>query len=206
MRYENLEGKRFGNLKVLNFEGVNKNQKATWLCKCDCGNTKTIIAGNLKNGKSISCGCVQKDILRNNRKTHGKSNTSLYKLFSGIKRRCLNKNDSNFNNYGGRGIEICEEWLNDYDSFYSWANENGYKEGLSIERIDNDKGYNPNNCKWIEMSEQSKNRRCNKYIEINGDIKTISEWARLVGIDRNTISRRLKRGISGENLIKRGRV
>ena len=123
-----------------------------------------------------------------------------------MKDRCFNPNNVSYANYGGRNINVCDEWKYDFETFKEWAFKNGYKEGLSIERIDNNKGYSPNNCKFISRLDQNKNRRINKYITIDGETKTISEWSRIVGINRNTISRRISKGIQGKDLISKERV
>ena len=132
---------------------------------------------------------------------HGLTKTPLFRTWSNAKSRCCDKNSTPFMDYGGRGITICEEWLNDFQAFYDWAMENGYKEGLTLDRIDNNKGYSPENCRWTTIKEQSNNRRSNKHLEFRGESKTISQWADTMGIDKETIYKRLKNGWEVEKAL-----
>lgn len=123
---------------------------------------------------------------------HGLSNHPLYKTWKRMKNRCYNSKCKDYKDYGGRGITICDLWRDDFVEFFYWALEHGWKNGLSLERIDCNKGYCPENCKWIPLSEQSKNRRTNRFITYNGETHTISEWSRIMGIARKTLELRLK--------------
>ncbi|WP_462409367.1 hypothetical protein [Neobacillus sp. Marseille-QA0830] len=133
---------------------------------------------------------------------HGLSNTRIHSLWRKIKDRCNNPKASNYKNYGGRGIKMCEAWGNDFLSFYKWAIENGYEDHLSIERIDVNGNYEPLNCKWITMNEQCRNKRSTKYAVINGEKKPLIEWAELYGISYKTITTRWYRGLRGCALIE----
>ena len=124
-------------------------------------------------------------------KTHGMTNTRLYRIWINIKTRCLNKKDNHYNRWGGRGITICEEWLNDFMNFYDWAMVNGYQENLSIDRIDNNGNYEPNNCRWSTIKEQNRNQRTNNLITYNGETLCLIEWAEKIGIKSNTLWNRL---------------
>lgn len=161
-KINNLVGKQFGRLTVIKYDGSNKNGRALWLCQCDCGNTKTILGSSLLNGSTLSCGCYNKELVKKTNIKHNKSYSKLYKVWQGMKTRCYNKNFIYYCNYGGRGITICKEWLNDFEIFYKWAISNGYKEGLTIDRINNDGNYEPNNCRWITRAEQNRNQRKTK--------------------------------------------
>lgn len=153
----NLVGRKFGKLKVLRHCGRERIVK--WKCLCECGNIKIIRGGDLKAGKIKSCGCSRYDSLIKRNTTHGQSKTRLYRIWRGLFKRCYNKNSTDFKNYGARGISIYQNWKKNFIKFYNWSYENGYKDNLTIERVNNDKGYYPSNCKWITKKEQSANKR-----------------------------------------------
>lgn len=161
-----LTGKRFGRLTVVYLDHKKPRKDGGnilfWFCKCDCGNEVVVRGDNLRSGNTTSCGCFARDNTSNIKKTHGKRNTRLYGVWENIKSRILNKNDEAYPNYGGRGLTICSEWLNDFMSFYNWSVQNGYSENLTIDRINNDKGYYPENCRWVGRHIQSSNRRTPK--------------------------------------------
>lgn len=129
--------------------------------------------------------------------THGQSHTRLYKIWMGIKLRCCNKNHNTYKNYGAKGITICDEWIHDFSAFYDWSYKNGYNDGLTIDRIDNSKGYSPDNCRWATYPEQALNKSTNKHLTINGQTKTIKEWSDIYGIAQNAVYRRLDAGWDG---------
>lgn len=194
-----LKNQRFGRAIVLK-RVENKGRYVRWLCKCDCGNEFVALTQHLRNGSVKSCGCLLKEIagqkfIKLNTK-HGKHKTRLYKIWAAIKGRCFNKNNLAYKNYGGRGITICDEWINNYPAFEIWANENGYNDTLTIDRIDVNGNYEPSNCRWATRQEQQNNRRACRYITYNGKTKTIAEWARILNIPANRIWHRLDRGWS----------
>lgn len=156
-RIKDISGMRFGKLIVLSL--ANEEGPAKWLCKCDCGNTNIIKGASLLNGSTTSCGCIQKMAaaeIGHASRTHGDSKTPLYRVWRGIKTRTENPNCDHYEWYGKRGIRMCQEWREDFAVFKEWALRNGYKNGLSIDRIDNDQGYSPENCRWITISENVK--------------------------------------------------
>lgn len=161
-KINDLTGKKFGRLKVIEYYGSNKNGRALWLCQCDCGNTKVIVGNSLINKVTTSCGCYNKEHSKNIHTKHSMSYSKLYKVWQGMKTRCYNPNFMYYKNYGGRNITICDNWLNDFSAFYEWAINNGYKEGLTIDRINNNGNYEPNNCRWVTRAEQNRNKRYNK--------------------------------------------
>ena len=132
---------------------------------------------------------------------HGQRRTKLYGVWCTMKSRCNNKNTRSYKDYGGRGIKVCEEWFNSFGSFYEWSIQNGYKEGLQIDRIDNNGNYCPENCRWITRKENMNNTSKNVFLEYNGDTKTLSQWSDIVGTSEKLISERLKRGWSAEQAL-----
>lgn len=154
-----LTGQRFGRLVVVERVGTD-GRYPTWLCKCDCGNTIITRGTHLRRGDTQSCGCLHRETFIH--KTHGGKCSRLYSIWRGMKTRCYNKNFAQYHNYGGRGITICAEWLHDFETFYDWAISHGYRDDLTIDRIDNDKGYSPENCRWVTIKAQQKNRRNNR--------------------------------------------
>lgn len=145
----------------------------------------------VKNGHTLSCGCLQKEKLSQASKTHGQTNSRLYRIYNGMKNRCYNKKQPSYSNYGGRGITICDEWLHSFAVFQSWALANGYSNDLSIDRIDNDKGYSPENCRWATRTEQNENTRNNHLVTIDGETQPLSAWARERGLNYHTVSFRI---------------
>jgi len=172
---KDLTGQRFGKLYVVCFFEKTKARATRWKCICDCGNTKIVRSDHLVSGATKSCGCIVKK--------HGQYNTKLYSVWSGMLKRCFSPTNRNFKYYGARGISVCDEWHNNFIVFSKWATENGYKEGLAIDRIDNDGHYSPQNCRWVTSKENANNRSTNRIVEHEGLRKTVSEWASTFGID-----------------------
>lgn len=170
-------GERFGRLTVIVDGGVSKNHETLAVCKCDCGNEKTISYSKLLSGQTRSCKCIQGELRRKMHTVHGGHGTKLYRVWTNMRIRCLSKKHLNYKHYGGRGITIFEGWVNDYLSFKEWAESNGYQDGLEIDRIDVDGHYTPENCRWVTDKENSNNRRSNHFLTIFGETKTIAEWA-----------------------------
>lgn len=174
-----LTGQRFGRLTVLkradDLIQPSGQHKTQWLCKCDCGNVLTVQGNNLKNGHTKSCGCYLTD--NPSHAKHNKCSTRLYKCWKHIKQRCYDKKAKGYADYGGREITVCDEWLHDFQAFYDWAMTNGYKDDLTIDRIDNNKGYSPDNCRWATKKEQANNKRNNHLITYNGKTQTLAQWA-----------------------------
>lgn len=161
-KFLDIKNKRFGRLVALERDKTSKRTK--WLCKCDCGNEKLIQLTHLQSGATTSCGCYQKEIANKSNSKHNKTHTSLHNRWKSMRQRCLNPNNKSYKNYGARGISICEEW-SDFNNFYNWALNSGYEENLELDRIDNNKGYTPQNCHWVTSLENNHNRRNTSLID-----------------------------------------
>lgn len=188
----NICGKKFNRLTVIKRVSNSKNHHSRWLCECDCGNKKIVIGTNLTRGITKSCGCLAIENGKQSNLKHGKSKTRLYHIFNNIKQRCYNMNNQAYYRYGSRGITMCQEWLNDFGSFYDWAMTNGYKDNLTIDRIDNNGNYEPSNCRWVDYKTQSNNVRNNIIYELDGVYHTLSEWCDIFNMPYKTVYRRLK--------------
>lgn len=185
-----LTGQRFGRLTVI-CRADTKSKDVKWLCKCDCGNECITKGIYLRTGDTKSCGCIAKQLLVNRNYKHGKRHTRLYNIWRDIIRRCESATRYAHEYYHDKGITICEEWRNDFLAFYNWAMNNGYSDDLTIDRIDTDKNYEPNNCRWVTMKVQGNNKSNNFHISYNGETHTLSEWADITGIKRLTIRARI---------------
>ena len=196
-------GRRFGRLTVIDESGRDKYNNATWICKCDCGNvTRPISSTALRSGNTRSCGCYKIDKCAERLTTHGMSRTRLYKIWQNMNNRCYIESCGRFGRYGGRGITVCDEWRNSFESFRDWALANGYRDNLTIDRKDNDKGYSPDNCRWATRREQQNNRECSIVVEVNGEPRTLSSLAIEHGVKYHTLWRRYIRGATGPDLIR----
>ena len=185
-------GKRFGKLVVIAKGEKGLNRENRWICRCDCGNITQSISGYaLRKGDTKSCGCFRNEQSSIRNSKHRLSNTRLYNIWSGMKKRCLNKKNHAFKNYGGRGISVCEEWRNSFEAFFEWAVSHGYTDELTIDRIDNNGNYEPSNCRWVTMKDQQSNKR-KIMVEENGELKTVAQIAAESNVSQATIYRRLK--------------
>lgn len=206
-RLQDLSGMRFGRLTAIKLSSKRSGRKTYWLCKCDCGREKTVRTDILKNGSTLSCGCLKKEQDKVNllsgqgRVKHGYSKTRLYHIWRSMHNRCNNSKDKRFERYGSRGISICSDW-DDINNFVQWALENGYADNLSIDRINVNGNYEPDNCRWANISVQANNKTNNVLINYDGQTRTISEWAKQYNLNRDLISNRYKRGILPPRLFE----
>ena len=190
MKKLDLTNQKFNRLTVLELSDK-RGKKVMWKCRCDCGNITFVETCNLRGNRTKSCGCYKMDGLLSRSTKHNQRHTKLYEVWKGIKQRCLNSNHKAFKNYGGRGISICDEWKDNFSSFYNWAMQNGYSDELSIDRINNDGNYEPNNCRWVDRKTQANNTRTNHFITYNNETHTIAEWSRILNIKYSVILYRL---------------
>ena len=192
----NMTGERYGRLLVVEQNKTDKRGEVWWLCRCDCGKTVAVRGSYLRTGATKSCGCLHQDSITK----HGMSDTRLYSIWHAMNQRCSNKNNERYDSYGGRGITVTPEWRN-FESFRDWALANDYQDDLTIDRIDNDGNYCPENCRWITNKAQQNNRRNNRIIEFNGEKKNIQEWAEKCAINPRTIRKRLQKGWTIERAL-----
>ena len=197
-----LKGQQFGRLTVISFAGTDKNGKALWNCQCECGNKTTVRLDKLSNGETKSCGCIRREKTRKRATTHGNSKKRLYRIWCGILHRTGNENAIEYDRYGGRGIYICKEWKESFEEFEKWALENGYTGKLTIDRMDNDKGYSPENCRWTDWKTQENNKSNVKKYEYKGELKTITELAEMADIRTDTLRERIKRGMDIQKAVE----
>lgn len=193
-KFKDISGQKFGRLTALH-RLHNTKGKTKWLCVCDCGNLKEIYLEYLTRGDTRSCGCLHDE---GNHKTHGKRHTRIYKIWADMKKRCYNVNSKSYPNYGGRDIVVCSEWLNDFMAFYNWSVLHGYADNLTIDRINVNGNYEPNNCRWVTVKQQCRNKRNNRRYTINGVIHCLSEWCEILGLNFTTVYSRLY--LQGKNI------
>ena len=197
--YESAVGKKYNRLTVLS-EFRKDNQ--VWVhCLCDCGNTKDILRRVVTSGRTKSCGCYAKEVSRKRVYKHGLSESRLQRIYSSMMHRCYRLKDDSYSYYGGRGIVVCEEWKNDRATFFKWAMGNGYSDKLTIDRIDSNGNYEPNNCRWVTYKEQQRNKNNNRYLKYDGRIQAASAWAEEYNISNETLYQRLGRGWSIEKAL-----
>lgn len=199
---KDIAGQRYGKLTVIqraeNHITSGGYPVTMWMVRCDCGNVKVVRGSDLKAGRIHSCGCMIKEdpVARK----HGGSGTKLYKIYHGMRSRCYNPKNKDYQHYGAKGVIIAPAWST-FQEFQKWAVENGYRDGLSIDRIDVDGNYSPDNCRWVEMREQHDNTTRTIRLTCNGVTKTIGEWASEIGISARTLRRRKMLGWEDEKII-----
>lgn len=216
---KDLAGEKIGRLKVLREETyiTRKGESIRgYLCHCDCGNEKVISRARLISGKTNSCGCLIKEFnqskkgndywkYRNKKRESNikgdKTKERLHRIWKNMKQRCTNPNFPDYKKYGARGITICVEWKDSFQAFYDWSISNGYCNDLTIDRIDNDKGYSPDNCRWADKETQDSNKRTNRYITYKGVTKTATQWAKVLGVHPESILSRMRKNLPKEDVL-----
>lgn len=209
-KYRELIGKKFGKLTIVDVKtkqlyypnGSKNGLDVEYVCQCECGNTTLVKRYRLLEGKTMSCGCLRKELSKKRKTKHGLCYTRLNRIYNEMKNRCLCKTSDKYKYYGGRGISICEDWKNDFRSFYDWALENGYSDKLTIDRINNDGNYEPSNCRWATRCQQSQNTRRTR----NYKGKCLSEWWRYFNMPYSrfySLARKLGLGGAVEHLLSK---
>ena len=200
-----LTGEHFGYLTVIKRGEPAKRHDgrfdSTFICQCKCGSIITVKGVTLKNGNTTSCGCKRRESVGEIKRTHGQSKTRLYRIWSKMRQRCYNPNMGDYIDYGARGITVCDEWASDYMAFSKWAYENGYDDTLTLDRVDVNGKYCPENCRWATRKEQANNKRVTRYFTFNGETKSVSEWSDIVGIQSKTILKRINLGWTVERAL-----
>lgn len=181
-----LTGRTFGRLKVIGFAGRDKHRHLLWTCVCECGSVRDVAQWNLLVGSTVSCGCYAAQRASKQLKRHGFYSSKYYSRWHDMMRRCYNPKDVHYDRYGGRGIGVCKEW-HDVGKFIDWCESQNPDDGMTIDRIDNDSGYSPDNCRFVPLKDNQNNRSSNRKIEYNGKMKTVSEWAEETGINASTL-------------------
>lgn len=198
-----LTGQKFGRLTAVYEEKRTEYGARRWLCECECGNEKIIHQGALMSGHTRSCGCLRKEELIERSTKHNRCHTRLYNIYAGMKQRCYNENEAAYKNYGGRGIIIGDDWMGDdgFEHFYDWSMSRGYSDDLTIDRIDVNGNYEPDNCRWATSPEQSRNKRTNILLTFNGETKILRDWCKITGIDYSVAKARYHKGWEVERVL-----
>lgn len=201
--FVDLTGSKFGRLLALEYRKGSRRVKGKWVCECDCGQIVAVASDKLISGHTSSCGCLQRERTSEANKTHGLRNSRLYKTWCNMKTRCYNPKNSDYHNYGGRGITVCDEWRNDFKAFYDWAIANGYRDDLSIDRKDVNKGYSPDNCRWATDLEQARNKVGTVKITLYGETKSLKDWCDMYGLNYYAVYDKLRNGLSPEDAFRK---
>lgn len=197
MKREEYIGQKFNMLTVLGIDHVEDKSAVIFKCKCDCGNIVLVPLAGLRSGNNKSCGCLHKKVKQNigkhrkDQTTHGGSRTRLYRIWAGMNNRCRSKDNPNNKRYGGRGITVCEEWR-DFEKFREWALSNGYNDNLTIDRIDVNGNYEPDNCRWADRKLQGNNRENTFYVDYKGKKMPLKQVCEIEGIPYHTVWKRLQ--------------
>jgi hypothetical protein len=206
--FKDLTGQPFGRLSVLSLDRIEKRPFPSgtksvpfWHCQCECGNTTSVMAGNLRNGNTRSCGCLERDVNQSRLKTHGMTGSPEYRSWCHIIGRCYNETDMGYPSYGGRGITVCERWRTSFANFFADMGPKPDGCRISIERRENDGHYEPGNCYWATPKQQNRNRRNTRLLTFDGRTQCIAAWAEEIGMTWDTLRARLALGWSAERAL-----
>ena len=191
-----LVGETFGKLTVIEFAGINKHKQSRWKCLCECGNELEVTGLHLKDGHTVSCGRHAKYTI------HGMTKKRPYRIWQNMKTRCENPRSPSFEYYGARGIAVCDEWRDSFEAFYEWALSNGYADNLTLDRIDVDGDYCPENCQWATLKKQQNNKRNTLVVELDGEKHALREWADIKGIHYSTLYSRYIKGEQPADILR----
>jgi len=197
---QDLTGQTFGRYTVITPDGKTPAGAPKWLCHCLCGEHRSIVAGNLVSGHSRSCGCLRRDLTSAGKRTHAMCDTAEYRAWTAMKTRCYNKENASYANYGARGISICDRWRKSFDLFYADMGPRPTPDH-SLDRIDNDGPYGPENCRWADRKQQARNTRHNTRVTVNGISVCLTEAAEILGTDPDTVRARVLRGWTDQDLV-----
>lgn len=200
-RQRDISKQTFNKLTAVNFEYRDDKMRHYWRFRCECGRELIIRKGSVTSGNTKMCKECANIQLSKNKTTHGMSKTRIYKEWAGMIQRCTNPKNTSYERYGAKGVTVCDEWLDDFMNFYNWAMANGYRDDLTIDRIDNEKGYSPDNCRWATEKEQAYNKKSNRNLTYKGKTMTMAEWAKVIGISSSSLFGRMKRGWSVEKAL-----
>lgn len=189
MKYTDVTNQRFGRLIAQKYVSNGK-----WKCLCDCGKTTITTITHLLRGDTRSCGCLAREQSSLRRQRPYNTKSRLYHIWIGMKYRCLNPHAANYERYGALGIGVCDEWKDSYQAFENWARNNGYSENLTIDRINSQKDYSPNNCRWATAKTQANNRRSNRFFTRDGITKSAKEWSQCISIPYEVMMQRIRKG------------
>lgn len=187
----NEVGNTYGRLTVISKDVTGSSGQIKWKCGCACGNTVIVRGDSLRSGATLSCKCLNNEIASNLFTKHGMYKTPTYRSFYNMLHRCYKASHKNFDNYGGRGIKVCDRWKDSFDNFFSDMGEKPI--GMTLDRINNDKNYDPDNCRWATQKVQSRNTSRNINLVFNGETKCITDWAKLLGISKYALIARINK-------------
>lgn len=205
MKPIDITGQKFGKLTAIKLDHIKKEKHGTrhfWLFKCECGKECIINKQYAISGHTKSCGCSKSEMITNALLTHNLSKSRIYITYHSMIARCYKETVQAYKNYGKRGIKVYDEWKNDFMAFYNWAMANGYKDDLTLDRINVNGNYEPDNCRWITKGEQTRNTRHNRNVTFRGKTHCVSEWAEIYKIDKRLLGQRLNAGWSFTRAVK----
>lgn len=200
-KVEDISGQKFGRLTAIKYAGKSKGKQTLWECRCDCGKTVIVHHQNLKSGHTSSCGCYNNELISEREKTHGQTKTRLYNIWHDMNYRCSSQKHSSYKDYGGKGIIVCEEWRKSFEAFRDWALQNGYSDDLSLDRMNGNGNYFPENCRWATLIQQANNTNRNLFFTVDGHTDTLANLCRKYDMPYVVVHARIYRGWKVEKAL-----